>query len=276
MIGRSADAFAVIEPPIARNTEWNRAVRNLPGRVLALDWLVRAWQFIPSFAPAVLAMLVAVPFALVSREGALVALVLVLAGVALATADMIVGVARLTWSLLRSESHGLSDSEIFGGELRGHHWTRPNARPWRMPLSRAHLAWCRSPADGTQYEITRGPRPETASDLLSHARVLGRARTPVVHFGPALSLNTLVNSAEERARLRALDEEAIAGEMEAAGLYAAAEQAKRDWILVKGISDWGIGKTDEHQALAARHAADLVADLIAQIEPGADTDSRRA
>ena len=43
-------------------------------------------------------------------------------------------------------------------------------------------------ADGSEYEITRGPRPEASSDLLSHAHVLGRRRTPRVHFGPMLSL----------------------------------------------------------------------------------------
>jgi nucleoside phosphorylase len=123
--------------------------------------------------------------------------------------------------------------------------------------------------DGSPYEIPRGPRPETASDLLSHARVLARGRVPAVHFGPVLSLNTLVNNGRERARLRALDPEAVAGEMESAGLYAAAAQAKRDWIIVKGISDWGVEKTDDHQPLAARRAADFVADLIARIEPGA-------
>ncbi|MFI5911388.1 hypothetical protein [Dactylosporangium sp. NPDC051541] len=123
--------------------------------------------------------------------------------------------------------------------------------------------------DGSQYEINRGPRTEATSNLLSHARTLGRHRIPKVHFGHMLSLNTLVNSREERARLQALNEEAVAGEMEAAGLYAAAEQAKCDWILVKGISDWGIQKTDDHQSRAARHAADFVADLIAQIDPGA-------
>jgi nucleoside phosphorylase len=578
LVGASADAFAVIEPPIARVAEWNKAMRDRPGRVRALGWLVRAWQFILPYAPAVIAMLVAVPLALVSREGALVAIVLVLAGVGLAVADMIVGIGRLTWSLLRSGSEGVSDGEIFGGELRGHHWTitfchardpgdadrlctegfrrasaltdaclredpafgsgyvavqiesftdigvrdllgslpslepvphtdwfvigakkqfeqpdhnavrplggvrlmliatlaslaasaqvvasferqacpagdcgprpvsYPQALAWVVkhvffqfpgPVTRQSqvlgalvmvvvpvMAACivlilsqriryqrarrdlmyrviermvaeptvaivvvnrteckavedafltRSPgllavpgkagakavtflgtlgganivlaqseqgtigagsmpwtvdnlirhldptflvltgvcyglssreidggdqmigdivvgtqlravehrkvttrADGSRYEITRGPRPETASDLLSHARVLGRARTPKVHFGPVLSLNTLVNSAEERARLRALDEEAVAGEMEAAGLYAAAAQAKCDWILVKGISDWGIEKTDDHQALAARHAADFVVDLIAQIGPGAGTNRRPA
>jgi nucleoside phosphorylase len=557
LVGRSADGFAVIEPPIARFTDWKRAMRQRPRKVRALGWLVRAWQYVLPFAPAVIAMLIAIALVLAFREGALVAAVLVLAGVALAAIDLIVGVIRLTWSLLRSGN--VSDREIFGDELRGVHWTItfchtldlgdadrlctdayrrasaltdaclpedpafgsgyvgvraasftgshvkdslgfvPSLEPvprtdWFVigakrhftkpdhdavrPLSGirlmlvatflglavsaqvvasleretypAALAWvlkhvlfqfpesatmqsqvigalvtvmvpvmaagvvltlrwhiryrqarrnlmynaiermaaaptvaivvvnqteckavedafvARSPglapepgragakavtligtlgganivlaqseqgtvgagsmpwtvdnlikqldpaflvlsgicyglrsreldggdqeigdvvvatqlravehrkmttrADGSDYEITRGPRPEAASDLLSHARVLGRAREPKVHFGPVLSLNTLVNSANERARLRALDEEAVAGEMEAVGLYAAAAQAKCDWIIVKGISDWGIEKTDEHQSRAARHAADFVADLIAQIEPGA-------
>ncbi|NMO57875.1 hypothetical protein HH310_42775 [Actinoplanes sp. TBRC 11911] len=570
LVGGSADAFAVIEPPIARLADWNTAMRRLDGRVRWLGRLVRAWQYILPYAPAVIAMLVAVPLALISRDGALVAVVLVLAGVGLALADMIVGVGRLTWSLLRSGSAGVSDGEIFGGELRGHHWTitfchapdrddadrlcaeafrrasaltdaclpddpafgsgyvgvqagsvtdqgvrnllgsltsvepvprtdwfvigagkkftqpdhdavrplggvrlmlfatlaavaasaqfvafserqacpagdcgsRPVSYPQALVWIVGHLFFpfpgpvtgesqvlgvlvpvvalvmvacivlvlsqriryrrarrdlmyqaiermtavptvaivvvsgteceavqdafaARSPglvpvpgkagskavtrlgtlgganivlaqseqgtvgagsmpwtvdnvirhldpmfvvltgvcyglnardldggdqeigdvvvctqlravehrkvttrADGSRYEITRGPSPETAPGLLSHARVLGRARTPAVHFGPVLSLNTLVNNADERARLRALGEEAVAGEMEAAGLYAAAAQAKRDWILVKGISDWGSEKTDDHQALAARNAADFVIDLIAQIEPG--------
>lgn len=66
LVGRSADAFAVIEPPIARNAEWHRAMRNRPGWVRALGRLVRAWPFILPYAPAVIAMLVAVPLALVS------------------------------------------------------------------------------------------------------------------------------------------------------------------------------------------------------------------
>lgn len=568
LVGRSRDAFAVIEPPIARKAEWNRAMRSRPRKVRVLGQLVRAWEYVPPYAPVVAAMLVAVPLALVSRDAAAAAVVLVLIGLVLALADMLVGIFRLTWLLLRSGSTGVSDGEIFGGELRGHHWTitfchavdpvdaaqlcmdaygraaaltdaclpedpafgsgyvgvragsftglraqigslppleavprtdwfvigarrqfkqpdhdavRPlsgvrlmlvttilclaasaqavasferqacpaadcGARPVSYPQALAWIAkhvifqfsgpvtWqsqvfgvlvmlvvpvmatcvvltlsrriryrqarrsvmydaiesmaveptvaivvvnetecraveaafaLRSPgsiirpgraganavtmlgsiggtsivlaqseqgtvgagsmpwtvdnlithldpaffvltgicygldsaeldggdqqigdvvvatqlravehrkvttrADGSQYEITRGPRPEIAGNLLSHARVLGRGRTPTVHFGPTVSLNTLVNSADERARLRALDEEAIAGEMEATGLYAAAAQVKRDWILVKGISDWGVGKTDGYQALAARHAAEFVVDLIAQIDRG--------
>lgn len=567
LVGRSANAFAVIEPPIARAAEWSGAMRKLPGRVSALGRLVRAWQFIVPYAPAVIAVLMAIPLFLVSPA----AIMLVLVGLVLAVADLVVGVVRLAWSGFRSGSGGVSDGEIFGGELRSYQWTitfchacdpgdadrlcadsfrraaaltdaclppdpafgsgcvgvraesftcsdlrdrlgslpslhpvprtgwfvvgarrrfkqpdrdavrplsgirlmlgatlisvavvaqfvasfereacraagcgaRPDSYPealawvgryvlfqfpgpatgrsqvfgvlvmvlvpvmaacvvltlsWRIRYRRARrdLMYqavermaaaptvaivvvneiectavegafvARSPglvpragragakavtllgtlggasivlaqseqgtvgagsmpwtvdnlikhldpvflvltgicyglnsreidggdqeigdvvvatglravehrkvttrADGSPYEIIRGPGPEAASDLLSHARVLGRARSPVVHFGTVLSLNTLVDSAAERARLRALDEEAVVGEMEAAGLYAAAAQAKRDWIIVKGISDWGMEKTDTHQALAARHAADFVADLIAQLEPGA-------
>jgi nucleoside phosphorylase len=122
--------------------------------------------------------------------------------------------------------------------------------------------------DGSRRETTRGPRPETPGGLLSHARALALGRRPRVHFGPVLSLNTLLDNPAERDRLRVLDPEAIAGEMESAGLYAAAAATKHDWILVKGISDWGAGKTDTHQPTAARYAADFVADLIAQIYPG--------
>ncbi|MEU4564337.1 hypothetical protein AB0F72_38645 [Actinoplanes sp. NPDC023936] len=568
----SADAFAVIEPPIARMSEWNAAMRVLPRDVRAIAWLARAWQFILPVAPVLIAMLVAVPLVLLHRANALTALVLILAGLTVLAGDMTVSVIRLAGELIRSGSANTTDNEIIGNELRGHCWTiafghalepadvdrlsaeafrrvsaltdamlpedpafgseclgvrvqsfagrdardalgslpslqriprtdwfvigartdfkRPDheavrplsivrlmlvattlcvlvsaqvvaslerqacstpgcddrqlSYPWalrwiieyvffqfpesvtwqaqllgllvmvavpvmvicvfmatrqrlRYRRARRDLMYdaikrmaaqpavailvvneaeskavrdafvARSPglvpatgkvggkavtqlgvlggarivmaqseqgtvgagsmpwtvdnlvknldpvflvltgvcygldsreldggkqdigdvvvatqlravehrkvttrADGSQYEITRGPRPETSSDLLSHARVLGHARQPAVHFGPVLSLNTLVNSAEERARLRALDEEAIAGEMEATGLYAAASQVKSDWIIVKGISDWGVEKADDFQAAAARNAADIVADLIVQIAPGAE------
>jgi hypothetical protein len=36
-----------------------------------------------------------------------------------------------------------------------------------------------------------------------------------------------------------------------------------DWIVVKGISDWGYGKVDDDHNLAARNAADFVTHMIA-------------
>ena len=46
--------------------------------------------------------------------------------------------------------------------------------------------------------------------------------------------------------------ELIGGEMEGVGLISVAERYKKDWILVKGISDWGVGKTDTDQVFVAR------------------------
>jgi nucleoside phosphorylase len=84
-----------------------------------------------------------------------------------------------------------------------------------------------------------------------------------VHFGEMLAWNKLVNS--ERTVLRLRDEypTAIGGEMEGAGFNSAARRAGVDWILVKGISDWGYGKTSDHQPAAAGNAARFVLHMIA-------------
>jgi nucleoside phosphorylase len=85
-----------------------------------------------------------------------------------------------------------------------------------------------------------------------------------VHFGTVLSTNTLVNSRQLVDKLREEFPDAIAGEMEAAGVYEAATMdSKPDWIMVKAISDWGFGKTSEFQALAAQNAAEFVIHVIA-------------
>jgi nucleoside phosphorylase len=60
-----------------------------------------------------------------------------------------------------------------------------------------------------------------------------------VHFGPILSGNVLVDSAVLRSRLADRHPEAIGGEMEGAGVYAAAAKGRTEWIVVKAISDWG-------------------------------------
>ena len=38
---------------------------------------------------------------------------------------------------------------------------------------------------------------------------------------------------------------AIGGEMEGAGLWASADRAKTDWLLVKGVCDWADGEKDD-------------------------------
>ncbi len=100
---------------------------------------------------------------------------------------------------------------------------------------------------------------------------------PDVHFGLILSGEKLVDHLDFRDSLLELaSQKVIGGEMEAAGLYAAASDAdvKVHWVLVKGISDWGDGtkKADtpeeqrvgeERQLRAATNAARLVWSALA-------------
>ena len=79
------------------------------------------------------------------------------------------------------------------------------------------------------------------------------------HFGLVLSGEKLINDPKFRKSLLKFEPEAIGGEMEGAGLYAAARDAKVDRILVKAICDWADGnKNDDAQELAARNAAQFI------------------
>jgi len=56
--------------------------------------------------------------------------------------------------------------------------------------------------------------------------------------------------------------------MEGAGVAAAAERNRCQWIVAKAICDWGDGtKTKHHQEFAAASSVDLVAHVLNQ--PGA-------
>lgn len=86
-----------------------------------------------------------------------------------------------------------------------------------------------------------------------------------LHFGLILSGEKLINDISFRDALCAIEPEAIGGEMEGAGLYAAASDAKVDWIIVKAICDWADGtKGDEYQEQAARNAASFTLHVIMQ------------
>ncbi|MFD9946798.1 hypothetical protein ACFWYW_17545 [Nonomuraea sp. NPDC059023] len=108
-------------------------------------------------------------------------------------------------------------------------------------------------------EIPRGARAEPSVKLLNACYAVDAMKP---HIGVMLSGNTLLNSEEERNRLIAAHPDALGGEMEGAGVYAAAAKHRADWIVIKAISDWGVGKTKRHQARAARNAAEFVLHLI--------------
>jgi nucleoside phosphorylase len=112
-------------------------------------------------------------------------------------------------------------------------------------------------------EIPRGARPEPSVTLLNRCYAVQAAQTgPTAHFGIMLTCNTLLDSATERARIVAENPDALGGEMEGTGFYAAASKAGADWIVIKSICDWAADKTKEHQQQAARNAADFVIRMI--------------
>ena len=71
-------------------------------------------------------------------------------------------------------------------------------------------------------------------------------------------MTILLGPLRYRDQLKAAHPDAIGGEMEGSGIYAAAMRGKIDWALVKGICDWGHGKSDEYQHVAAQNAASFV------------------
>ncbi|HMQ33595.1 MAG TPA: TIR domain-containing protein [Chloroflexaceae bacterium] len=115
----------------------------------------------------------------------------------------------------------------------------------------------------------RGDRPAASPWLLDRFRS-GRDdwRGAALHFGLILSSDKLVGDQGFREQLLQLEPEAIGGEMEGAGLYAAAQHQRVDWILVKAISDWADGQKAqgkaEQQRQAARNAADFILHVLEQ------------
>jgi nucleoside phosphorylase len=129
-------------------------------------------------------------------------------------------------------------------------------------------------SNGFQQEpvfISRGPCVPVSP------RLLGRFKNTIrgwsgqsVAFGTILSGNKLIDNSVYRDQVRSFAPEALGGEMEGEGLYAATQDhAHRvDWILVKAISDWADGNKalnkEQHQQLAARNAAQFVVHVLRQ------------
>lgn len=120
--------------------------------------------------------------------------------------------------------------------------------------------------------LPRGQRIEASPKLLSVMRTadsVGLGNGVKVHTGIMLSGEKLIDSSAFRGMLLAQEPEAIGGEMEGAGLVAAASREKVDWIVVKAIVDWASKKESnngpEHQKDIARRAMEFVLRAIAEI-----------
>ena len=120
-----------------------------------------------------------------------------------------------------------------------------------------------------KLDLQRGQMPR-GDRTMSSERLLDRFRSgdldwegASTSFGLILSGEKLVNEPAFRDLLLKLEPEAIGGEMEGAGLYVAAREAKVDWILVKAICDWAEGtKSDDAQPMAAHNAAQFVLHVL--------------
>jgi nucleoside phosphorylase len=122
--------------------------------------------------------------------------------------------------------------------------------------------------DLNQVIVWRDDRPSASSRLLKQFRMGADSwpeapLTASFRFGLILSGEKLVdNDAFRKAIVSLGHDKTIGGEMEGAGLYVAAQDAKVDWIVVKAISDWADGhkntSRDEFQTTAARNAAEYV------------------
>ena len=118
----------------------------------------------------------------------------------------------------------------------------------------------------------RSTQTQAGSVLLNRCRnVIGwnfqapSGRRSGFQVGPILSGEKLVDNPDFKQELFGRFPMAIGGEMEGAGLAAAAERNKCEWIVVKAICDWGDGqKGKHHQGFAAASSVNFVEHVLNQ------------
>lgn len=120
--------------------------------------------------------------------------------------------------------------------------------------------------------VYRGPITPCGAALLNrfrnelHWQFLRPDGTECGHKdGPILSGEVLVDDPEFKAKLFQEYPQAIGGEMEAVGIYAASAEWDLEWIIVKAICDWADGdKGKADQPLAAAAAVSLVHSVLSR------------
>lgn len=120
---------------------------------------------------------------------------------------------------------------------------------------------------GEPIFLSRGLRPIASIRLFGLFQSAARDwQGPRVACGLLLSGEKLVDHRAYRDHLLTFAPEALGGEMEGAGLYAAAHTSKVDWIVVKAICDWADGRKGankhQNQQMAAENAARFTAHVL--------------
>lgn len=128
--------------------------------------------------------------------------------------------------------------------------------------------------DGEQHRGIITPVSRDFANLIKHAADGWKAplanpevnrKVEVHRDGVILSGPELLNSEWRREELLERYREAIAIEMEGEGVFAAANDLKMEWVVIKGISDYADGsksKTQAWQRFASVMAASVVANIL--------------
>lgn len=118
------------------------------------------------------------------------------------------------------------------------------------------------PAGGVRI-VARGAKPDASPRLIDRFQAARLHRKGLaISFGLVLSGDKLIDNVDFRDGIMSIAPEALGGEMEGRGLYAAAHRAGVDWLLVKAICDWADGRKAvdkmKRQKVAASNAAEAL------------------
>jgi nucleoside phosphorylase len=95
---------------------------------------------------------------------------------------------------------------------------------------------------GAENTISRGDKVHASPRLINwFQNSVLHWQGAEIHLGLVMTGEKLVDNVDYRDQLKKFEPEAIGGEMEGEGLYAACQNSGVDWILVKGICDWADG-----------------------------------
>jgi nucleoside phosphorylase len=144
--------------------------------------------------------------------------------------------------------------------------TEAGVRPWESVMEsrgRRGVEDYSRPPPGSDVlidddgNVVPHPRPRLTGHPSGH---------PKVHDGRLGSGGKLINNAAERSRL-ARAHRLIGFDMEGDGVSDAAYLQRVDWFMVRGVSDYGIGKSDRWHRYASLAAAAYVRSLLHELDP---------
>lgn len=119
---------------------------------------------------------------------------------------------------------------------------------------------------GARLDVNRGPTNDAPPRLFGRFRDGGLEDLGIdVKAGQLLTGDKLIDNKDFLATLHTEFPEAIGGEMEGAGVQAAAHREGTEWLVAKAVCDYGTNKEQEkisRQKVAARNSARAVVRLL--------------